>query len=199
MKFTEFSPDPQDVFKSVFSSTLKHGDLVIFRNPTYPDSVDVKRLIGKHRDTVTPVKNTLKADTEPVPVYIKKGYMFLEGDNMYQNQRQHDSNRFGIVPEGLTIGLVLGRIDAPFLIPSFLALGIPHMKDLFLQTIPRAIPKKRVQLHEWIKHIEDDLEDLKHEDMLEPKASKRESKESMFSSFFGLKTANLDKKSYTEK
>ena len=170
--------------------------MVIFRNPTYPDSIDVKRLIGKHRDTVTPVKNTLKADTEPVPVYIKKGYMFLEGDNMYQNQRQHDSNRFGIVPEGLTIGLVLGRIDAPFIIPSFLALVL---KDLFLQTIPRAIPKKRVQLHDWIKHIEDDLEDLKHEDMLEPKSNKRESKQSMFSSIFGLRTSNSDQKSYTEK
>lgn len=138
---------------------LEHGDIVYFRNPTKPNQIDVKRIIGVQKDVVTPVKNTLKADKEPVPARIKQGYVFLEADNMYQYYRQEDSNRFGQVPAGLILGIVKSRI--------FNADWSLDYKDF---TEDRAIPKERVQVHEWKQERLDFLKELSHDDMLQPGA-----------------------------
>jgi len=134
---------------------LQHGDIVYYRNPLKPDQMDVKRVIAMSKDVVTPVKNTLKADKEPVPIRVKPGYVFLEADNMYQYYRQEDSNRFGIVPAGLIHGVVrMKLVDKDFSMEY-----VDFDED-------RAIPKERVKIHEWKKDVKEDLGDLKHEDML---------------------------------
>ena len=117
--------------------------------------MDVKRVIAMSKDVVTPVRNTLKADKDPVPIRVKPGYVFLEADNMYQYYRQEDSNRFGIVPSGLIHGVVRCKlVDASF---SW------DYKDF---DEDRAIPKDRVKVHEWKQEQVGGLGDMKHENML---------------------------------
>ena len=145
-----------DGFTEGFSyPNLKHGDIVYFRNPLKPDQMDVKRVIAMGKDVVTPVRNTLKADKDPVPIRVKPGYVFLEADNMYQYYRQEDSNRFGVVPAGLIHGIVRVKLCDKH-----------HNWEYVDFEEDRAIPKERVQIHEWKKEVVPSLKDMKHDDML---------------------------------
>jgi inner membrane protease subunit 1 len=81
-----------------------------------------KRLLGMQGDSVTYVvdpKNSDRSETVVVP----KGYVWIEGDNIYASR---DSRQYGPVPYGLVEGKIFWKIWPT---KEFGSLGQSGMKD----------------------------------------------------------------------
>ncbi|KAI4105240.1 MAG: hypothetical protein LQ339_003571 [Xanthoria mediterranea] len=84
---------------------LRRGDVVIFRSPTHPNVVAVKRVIALEGDTV------LTRDPYPVPQQeISLGHVWVEGEHPEHTRWSYDSNTYGAVSKSLIIGRAKGVV-----------------------------------------------------------------------------------------
>ncbi|ODQ81644.1 hypothetical protein BABINDRAFT_109771 [Babjeviella inositovora NRRL Y-12698] len=84
------------VHKFNLRHSLKVNDVVLFRSPTNPEQVYVKRIKGLQGDTVIA--------KHPYPkrqVQVPRNHIWVEGDN---SSLTVDSNNFGPISNGLVIG-----------------------------------------------------------------------------------------------
>ncbi|KAL8754601.1 MAG: hypothetical protein Q9199_004238 [Rusavskia elegans] len=71
---------------------LRRGDVVIFRSPTHPNVVAVKRIIALEGDTV------FTRDPYPVPRQeVSLGHVWVEGEHPEHTRWSYDSNSYGAV------------------------------------------------------------------------------------------------------
>ncbi|ELU06626.1 hypothetical protein CAPTEDRAFT_168673 [Capitella teleta] len=96
---------------SVFSRSIKKGDVVIFRSPEKPLENRCKRVTGVEGDIMP---HTMQLDPEFRDIYysrlVPRGHLFVEGDNMHASR---DSRHYGPVPYGLVRGKVIAKIWPP--------------------------------------------------------------------------------------
>ncbi|OQV19212.1 putative Mitochondrial inner membrane protease subunit 2 [Hypsibius exemplaris] len=76
---------------------VERGDVVVFSSPTDPSKILIKRVTALEGDVVH--SPTYKQNY----VLIKRGYMWMEGDN---KEMSMDSHNFGQISRGLLLGKV---------------------------------------------------------------------------------------------
>lgn len=82
------------------SSSIQHGDIIMFRSPMDPERLLTKRVIGVNGDTVQPRKKSYPKKEVKIP----RGHFWVEGDNAMHSI---DSNEFGPISRGLVVGKVV--------------------------------------------------------------------------------------------
>ncbi|KAL8659451.1 MAG: hypothetical protein Q9226_000410 [Calogaya cf. arnoldii] len=84
---------------------LRRGDIVVFRSPTHPNVVAVKRIIALEGDSV------FTRDPYPVPRQeVSLGHVWVEGEHPEHTRWSYDSNTYGAVSKSLIIGKAIGVV-----------------------------------------------------------------------------------------
>ncbi|KKA27813.1 hypothetical protein TD95_003912 [Thielaviopsis punctulata] len=95
-KDSSLSTDTVLNWKYNISNRLQKGMVVIFRSPTNPDKIAIKRIVGMESDIV--------ATKEPYAfpfTQVPKGHVWVEGDNSHNTL---DSNTYGPISTRLIEG-----------------------------------------------------------------------------------------------
>ncbi|KAK4165950.1 mitochondrial inner membrane protease [Cladorrhinum sp. PSN259] len=86
------------VWKMNAQQDLQRGEVVVFRSPTDPNKIAVKRIIALEGDVVR------TKGTYPYPsVCVQEGHVWVEGDNA---DKSRDSNYYGPI----SVRLITGRV-----------------------------------------------------------------------------------------
>ncbi|XP_028649705.1 mitochondrial inner membrane protease subunit 1 [Erpetoichthys calabaricus] len=83
---------------------IEKGDIVIAKNPSDPKMNICKRVIGLEGDKVC---TSSSSDIFKTHIYVPKGHIWLEGDNM---KNSTDSRSYGPVPYALIRGRVCFKV-----------------------------------------------------------------------------------------
>ncbi|KAL9041239.1 MAG: hypothetical protein Q9180_001415 [Flavoplaca navasiana] len=84
---------------------LRRGDIVVFRSPSNPDKVAIKRIIALEGDSV------LTRDPYPIPQQeVSLGHIWVEGEHPEHTRWSYDSNTYGAVSKSLIIGKAMGVV-----------------------------------------------------------------------------------------
>lgn len=92
-------------------NSIKRGDVVMFRSPSDPEKLVIKRVIGLQGEVIKPKQPPYPRKQAKVP----RNHLWVEGDNSFHSI---DSNTFGPISQGLVVGKVssiiwpLSRIGA---------------------------------------------------------------------------------------
>ncbi|CAJ2501979.1 Uu.00g048320.m01.CDS01 [Anthostomella pinea] len=107
---------------------LKHGMIVTFWNPSDPEVITVKRVVGVAGDIIR-TRNPYPVPTARVP----PGHVWVEGDGGERDSR--DSNTYGPIATGLIIGKVTHVIWPLHRFGKVMSLD-PRVADLSTSTPP---------------------------------------------------------------
>lgn len=93
-------------------NSFRRNDVVIATHPHQPKNLICKRLIALPGDVVlmNSVETAEDIDGDTIPIYIKTGSCWLEGDNRVNST---DSRNYGQVPIGLIKSKVFARVWPP--------------------------------------------------------------------------------------
>jgi inner membrane protease subunit 1 len=92
---------------TLFPSSLRRGDLLVFTSPLDPTRTVCKRIVGLPGDVVC-VDPTGVFAPSTEHVIVPQGHVWVVGDNMAYSR---DSRMYGPVPMGLIKGRLIARVS----------------------------------------------------------------------------------------
>lgn len=136
--------EPGQFWLCFASSQFQRGDVVIFRSPTSPDSLFVKRIVAMEGDLVLSNRiSNFRTTGLPSVFWIPKGYVWMEGDN---STNSNDSNAFGPVPYSSLLASVRYCVS-PFSLSPPDNYEIPPNRVMIAPLPPSPINYWRVREH----------------------------------------------------